>query len=47
MRPTFIPCASRSTAKRHAPWAVVITRADGGFLAFDSVTTHATWRRQK
>lgn len=47
MRKVFIECGSRSTAKRRAPWAAVIARADGGWWAFESVADYATWRRQR
>lgn len=47
MRTVFIECKSRSTAKRRAPWAAVITKVDGGFMAFESVSDYEMWRNQK
>jgi hypothetical protein len=41
-----IHCASRSTARRHFPAAVVIARVCGGFIAFDSRAEYLTWRAQ-
>lgn len=47
MRKEFIECACRKTAKRRATWAAVITKVDGGFMAFESVEEYYTWRNQK
>jgi len=47
MRKEFIECASRSTARRRAPWAAVIAKVEGGFMAFESVADYATWKKQK
>lgn len=47
MRTQLIECTSRSTARRLAPWAAVIAKVEGGFMAFESVTDYATWKRQK
>lgn len=47
MRRALIPCRSYSTAKRRAPWACVIARVEGGFLAFESASDYSTWRRQR
>lgn len=47
MRIKFIECRSRSTAKRNAPWAAVIARAEGGFWAFEGTLDYWTWRNQK
>lgn len=37
MRTEFIECKSRSTAKRHCPWAAKIVKVQGGFVAFESL----------
>jgi len=34
-------------AKKIAPWAAVIAKTFGGFIAFESVADYATWRKQK
>jgi hypothetical protein len=47
MRKEFIECASYRTAKNHCPWAVMITRVDGGFMAFESLQDYKTWKGQK
>jgi hypothetical protein len=39
-------CA-RLTVKRRCPWAAVIARTDGGWMAFESVDDYRTWRGQK
>jgi len=33
-------------AKKIAPWAAIIAKAFGGFIAFESATDYATWRKQ-
>jgi hypothetical protein len=43
----FIECKSYSTAKRLAPWAAVISKVCGGFIAYEFMTDYATARRQK
>jgi len=47
MRQAFLPTASRVEAKRQAPWAAVIIKVEGGFMAFESVKDAAIWRKQK
>lgn len=43
----FIECKSYSTAKRLAPWAAVISKVCGGFIAYEFMTDYATARHQK
>jgi len=47
MRTQMIDCKSRSTAKRLAPWAAVLARVAGGYMAFESINDYRTWRNQK
>jgi hypothetical protein len=47
MRREVIHCKSRSTAAKRCPWAAIIAKVEGGFIAFESVTDYETWRRQK
>lgn len=47
MRQAFIECGSRSTASRRCPWAAVIAKVEGGFIAFESVTDYVAWKRQR
>lgn len=42
----FIPCKSRSTAKRQAPWADTIAKAGGGYIAFKTHDDYRAWRDQ-
>lgn len=42
----FVQCASRVTAKRHCPWAVVLAKVEGGFLCFASAVDFQTWKGQ-
>lgn len=43
MRKEFVSCACRKTAWRRAPWAAVVTKVEGGFMAFESVADFKTW----
>jgi len=47
MRKEFIECASYGTAKRHYPWAAIIAKVEGGFMAFESVQGYKGWKGQK
>jgi hypothetical protein len=47
MRREFIECKSGSTASRRAPWAAIICRVEGGFIAFESMQDYRTWREAK
>lgn len=47
MRSELILCASRSTARRRAPWAAAICKCEGGFLAFESSADAMTWKAQR
>jgi len=47
MRKEFVECASYGTAKRHCPWAAIIARVEGGFMAFESIQDYKTWKGQK
>ena len=47
MRQEMIICKSRSTAVRRAPWAAVIAKVEGGWLAFESADDYRIWRAQK
>tara|TARA_R110000868_G_scaffold217532_2_gene467633 strand:- start:604 stop:747 length:144 start_codon:yes stop_codon:yes gene_type:complete len=47
MRREFIECRSRSTARKAAPWAAIVAKAEGGFWAFESVNEYHVWRGQK
>lgn len=46
MRKTFIETATRYQARKAAPWAAVIAKANGGFWAFESPDDYRAWRRQ-
>ena len=43
----FVACKSRKTAWRKCPWASFITKVEGGFMCYETVTDRATWRNQK
>jgi hypothetical protein len=47
MRQAYITEAKHyRAAKRIAPWAAIIAKASGGFIAFESVTDYYIWRKQ-
>lgn len=47
MRKEFVECKSRSTAKKACPWAGIIAKVVGGFIAFESEDDYRTWKNQK
>lgn len=47
MRKQFVMCGSRYNARKQCPWASVIAKADGGYMAFESVTDYHIWSSQK
>ncbi len=47
MRKVFINCATRRTARRRAPWAAVIVKAEYGYWAFECVQDAETWIGQR
>ena len=47
MRKSFLKCKSRKTARKYAPWAAIIAKAEGGFWAFESIEDYRIWRKQK
>ncbi len=46
MRKEFIEGTSLKRAKKRAPWATVITKCYGGYMAFESMNEYLTWRGQ-
>ena len=47
MRKEFVQTESRKFAKNACPWASVITKVDGGYMAFESAQDYRAWRNQK
>lgn len=47
MRTLFLQCKTRKTAVKYAPWAAVILKVDGGYMAFESVIDAEAWKGQK
>ena len=47
MRTEFLRVGTRRQATEAAPWAAVIIKVEGGYLAFESVDDAATWRAQR
>ena len=47
MRKEFVGCKDRRTALRRCPWACVIVKVNGGFLAYESAADYQVWKNQK
>ena len=47
MRYEFCYNVSRYSVRKSCPWAAVIARVDGGFVAFESPDDYRMWRNQK
>lgn len=47
MRREYIECKTRTTAARRCPWAAVIAKVEGGYIAFESRADYRVWRGQK
>ena len=43
----FIEAKTARSARKAAPWAAVIIKVEGGYLAFATTTDAETWRRQR
>jgi len=46
MKRELIYLKTYNGAKRRCPWAAVIARIYGGFIAFESVADYNTWKNQ-
>jgi hypothetical protein len=40
-------CKSSKQARKLAPWAAVVLKADGGYWAFESTADADQWRKQR
>ena len=47
MRNEFVQTESLKVAKNACPWASVIAKVDGGYMAFESAQDYRAWRSQK
>ena len=43
----FIAGKSRVNAIRQCPWAVMLVKVEGGYMAFRSFTDYDTWKNQR
>lgn len=43
----FIETHSRYLAKKAAPWAAVVAKVEGGFMAFEYACDYYIWQNQK
>lgn len=44
MSQMFLPVSTRHKARIAAPWAAVIAKVEGGFIAFATVTGYRIWK---
>lgn len=47
MKKEFIQVKSYRAAKKQAPWAAIIAKVEGGYMAFESVNDYLIWKNQK
>lgn len=47
MRKEFLQVETEDEARQLAPWAAIIVRAEGGWLAFESQHDYEIWEGQK
>lgn len=47
MRRVFLQVNTRKQAQRGAPWAAMIVKVEGGYMAFESRADYKTWKNQK
>lgn len=47
MRMQFFAADTRRQVALAAPWAAVIAKCDGGYMAFGTRDDYRRWRRQK
>ena len=47
MRTEFLRLKKRDLAEVAAPWAAVICKVEGGYMAFESIADWRTWKNQK
>ena len=47
MKKEFIECKTRKQASEKCPWASKVTKAYGGYWAFENITDWEIWKAQK
>lgn len=47
MQTQFIQAKTAAEARKLAPWAAKVVKAEGGYMAFESITDYKTWKAQK
>lgn len=47
MRTEFLPVKTAAQARKQAPWAAVVHKAGGGYMAFESIEDYQRWKSQK
>jgi hypothetical protein len=47
MKKELVKCKDHKTAKKRCPWAVKVTKVQGGFWCFENWDDYETWRKQK
>lgn len=46
-REMLYDCRSARQARRIAPWAAIVRKVEGGYMAWESVADYDTWRGQR
>jgi hypothetical protein len=46
MKTQSITAKSAASARKIAPWAAKVAKVEGGYMAFESLTDYAQWRKQ-
>jgi hypothetical protein len=47
MRKEFLEVETRYQARKLAPWAAVIVKVSGGYMAFESADDYRIWKNQR
>lgn len=46
MKVELIEATRKDRAAKAAPWATIIVKVQGGYMAFESITDYEIWRKQ-
>ena len=47
MKKQTIEAKTAAQARKLAPWAAIVAKVEGGYIAFESVQDYTTWKNQK
>jgi hypothetical protein len=46
MRRKALNCETQEQAYELAPWAAIVVKVEGGWMAFESMSDYETWSKQ-